>query len=200
MAGKKSAGVEYAGPACPRCGRELDLATIESGTRHCDGCGGEFLATRFTPPAVDASVERLAHSGPGGASACGQHPKNAAVASCARCGVFMCSLCRIEADRMILCPACFERLSDEGALASSRVAFRDYSRMAGTIAILGLLMCYIGVVSGPITIYCGIRGLRQKAQMDENEGQVMLWVAMLLGLAQFLIGSFLIAQIFGARI
>lgn len=49
-------------------------------------------------------------------AACAKHERNAAVASCQRCGGFVCALCRIFTDRFVLCPGCFERGYAAGAL------------------------------------------------------------------------------------
>jgi hypothetical protein len=106
------------------------------------------------------------------------------VANCSRCGVFMCSLCRIEIDGQELCPSCFDRLSSEGVLSSSRTRFRDYRGLSLSLGILGLLLCFFGVLTGPLTLYTVFRAVQQKRQMHEKGGTVSLIVAALLGLLQ----------------
>jgi len=174
----------YAGPACPRCGRGLGPAALRSGLVRCVACGGSFEATAFDPPPPQYSVARLAEAGPGGATACAQHPGNAVVGHCERCGVLMCGMCRIEADRMSLCPACFERLSDEGALSSTRVVVRDHARFAQTLAICGLLLGVTGVVTGPAAIYYGVRAYAHKKALGELEETWRLWLVVFLALTQ----------------
>jgi hypothetical protein len=93
----------------------------------------------------------------------------------------MCGLCRIESDGLVLCPGCFDRLSAEGTLPSARISYRDYGRMAGSLAVLGLVLWFVGIVAGPAAVYYGIKGLRQKREMGEDEGRVGIWAAIVLG-------------------
>ena len=136
---------------------------------------------RFDPPERDSRAVSVAEGGPGGSTACAQHRGNAAVANCERCGVFMCALCRIDSDGLALCPGCFDRLSAEGQLPSARVSYRDYGRMSGTLAVLGIVLSFVAIVAGPAAVYYGIKGLRQKREMGETEGRVGVWLAIVLG-------------------
>lgn len=136
---------------------------------------------RFDPPGRESPVMRLSEAGPAGATACASHANNAAVANCGRCGVFMCGLCRIDSDGLVLCPACFDRLSGEGALPSAVVRYRDYGRMASSLSVLGLLLAFVGIVAGPAAVYYGVHGLRQKRQMGDASGRLGIWLAMGLG-------------------
>jgi hypothetical protein len=187
----------YAGPACPRCGAEVDASRMVGGEQACPRCRRPYLATPFTPPApVRPRVESLAEAGPGGAVPCGRHAGNAAVASCARCGVFMCALCRIEAESISmtlqeLCPACFDRLSAEGVLSLTRTRIRDYRGLSLSVGFLGLF-CVLGVLTGPLTLYLVHRGVQQKRQMQENDGGPTLFVAALLGVLQIAECGFLV--------
>jgi hypothetical protein len=183
-AARRSGGV-YSGPACPRCGAALDLTFLEPGEQICPTCLDPYVATPFHPPAPRRpAVERLAEAGPGGAVPCGVHAGNAAVANCSRCGVFMCALCRIEIDGQELCPSCFDRLSSEGVLSSARTLFRDYRGLSLSLGVLGLLLCFFGVLTGPLTLYTVFRAVQQKRQMNEKGGTFSLIVAAILGLAQ----------------
>jgi hypothetical protein len=194
-----SVGVAYAGPACPRCGRVFVRGDVPNGQIRCYDCGTQIEATRFDPPAPLARVTRLAAAGPTGATACPQHPGNAAVGHCERCGILTCDLCQIEADRMRLCPGCFERLSDEGALASTRVSFRDHARLATTLAVLGLLFFCAGIVTGPAAIYYAVRARRQARAMDEPGGGWRLAIVAILGLAQFALSAWVVWAMVSAR-
>jgi hypothetical protein len=184
-------GVSYAGPACPHCRRGLDLARLVAGMQHCPACGGAFEAVRFDPPEPGAAVRPMAEAGPEGATPCGNHPGNAAEGNCQRCGVFICGLCRIDTDGISLCPACFERLSDEGALASSRVAYRDYARLASSLAALGVFLWFIAPVAGIGVAYYGLKGLKQKREAGES--QVGTWAALVLGAAEIVGGLWLLS-------
>jgi uncharacterized paraquat-inducible protein A len=191
---RKRASHEYAGPVCPHCGAGLDVARMVSGLQACPACFGSFEGTRFQPPERQAVVQRLGESGPGAETACAAHSDNVAVVNCQRCGVFMCALCRIDADEMALCPACFDRLSAEGALASTRTTFRDYGRQASNTAIAGLLMWVFGLLIGPVAIYYGIRSLRQLRQMGETGGRARAVIAILAGLVETALGGFFVVS------
>jgi hypothetical protein len=186
----------YAGPACPRCDRPVAIETLTGGLTRCSVCGQEYEATRFDPPGRLERVARVEEAGPVGATACARHPGNAAVAHCERCGILMCGLCRIDADRMALCPACFERLSDEGALSSTCVSFHDHARVALTLALIGLLLGFTGFMTGPIAIYYGIRAYSFMRATNETEGIWRIWIAFVLGLAQIALSLWLLWMVF----
>lgn len=192
----KRASHEYAGPSCPHCLAELEIARVVSGMQACRGCSSSFEAMRFQPPDRAAAVQRLGEAGPGAETACAAHPANVAVVNCQRCGVFMCALCRIDADEMALCPACFDRLSAEGALASTRTSFRDYGRQASNTAIVGLPLIVFGLAIGPAAIYYGLRSLKQLRQMGETTGRARAVIAILAGLLEAGVGGFMLASVF----
>lgn len=193
---RKRAAHEYGGPSCPHCGADLELARVVSGMQSCPACFSSFEATRFQAPDRSAAVQRLAEAGPGAETACAAHPANVAVVNCQRCGVFMCALCRIDADEMALCPACFDRLSAEGALASTRTTFRDYGRLASNTAIAGLLLLVFGLAIGPAAIYYGVRSLRQLSQMGETTGRARAVIAILAGLLETGFGGLMLVSMF----
>lgn len=93
----------------------------------------------------------------------------------------MCGVCRIDSDGLVLCPGCFDRLSAEGALPSARVSYRDYGRLAESLALLALMPIFAGLVAGPAAVYYGNKGLRQKRELGETEGRTGVWVAIILG-------------------
>jgi hypothetical protein len=180
----------YAGPVCPLCGVEIDFSIFSAGEQICPRCLRPYLATQFTPPTpYRPPVESLAAAGPGGAVPCGRHAGNAAVANCARCGVFMCTLCRIETDGQELCPACFDRLSAEGVLWSSRIQSRDYRGLSLAMGFLGLF-CIAGILTGPLTFYLIYRGVQQRRQMGDKDGTLTFLVAALLGAVQIALSCF----------
>jgi hypothetical protein len=159
-----------------------------SAPQMCPICKRSFEATRFDPPPPDPSVLRLAEAGPTGANPCAHHPGNAAIAHCSRCGVFICALCRIEVDRRTLCPGCFERLSDEGGLPSMVTRYRDYGRAQALLALLGVLVIFLGPVTGPGSLYYGVRRLRQMKRMNEPEGRWRVQLLLALGVVEAVVG------------
>jgi hypothetical protein len=171
---------DFGGPCCPRCRRDLDPERVLSGPLSCPHCGRAFEATRFDPPPPRVEVRAVEEAGPGAAASCPAHRGNVAAANCSRCGVFMCDLCRIDADGMVLCPACFDRLSAEGALPSARTTFRDFGRMGATLLLVGLVF---SVFAAPFTlgaVYAGARELRQRKTLGEGSA-VRAWVVIALG-------------------
>jgi hypothetical protein len=164
----------------------------------CGKCLAEFEATRFNPIPSPARIARIETAGPEGATACPQHPGNAAVGHCERCGILTCRLCQIEADRMLLCPSCFERLSDEGTLASTRVQFRDHLRLASSLALMGLVVFVTGALTGPTVIWYALYGWRRARAVDAPASAWRLAIVIVLGVAQFVGSLWLIRIMIGA--
>ena len=187
----------YKGPGCPRCKRPLGSGRLVTGLLTCPHCQSAFEAVRFTPPEPRAVVRQVAEAGPGESVSCANHAKNEAVANCERCGGFICELCKIEADGKTLCPACFDRLSAEGALESTVTTFKDYGRMASSLAVVGLLMWIFAPVFGLAAAYYATRGLRQKRKMGESDGVVSMYIALVLGILETVGGTLLLLAMFG---
>jgi len=143
---------------------------------------------RFDPPPPDLSVKRTAEAGPEGAHACANHAGNVAATHCSRCGVFMCSLCRIEADAMVLCPGCFDRLVAEAGLPSAIATYRDYGRQATMLAILGLVVTFVGPIAGPASIYYARKRLQQMKSMSEEGGRASLYVVFVIAVLETILG------------
>ena len=165
----------YGGAACPHCRLPLDHFAIVSGAQSCPACRRGFEAVRFDPPAPDVSVPRIAEAGPEAKGACPQHPGNVALGPCSRCGVFTCALCRIETDGRVLCPPCFERLADEGALPSLVASYRDFGRLQSSLLVLGLLLLFVAPVAGAGSLYYGGKARRQAAAMGRPRGWLHVW-------------------------
>jgi hypothetical protein len=194
----RAAAADYAGPSCPHCQEPLDMARLMTGVQRCPSCAESFQAARFAAPMRATVVRGVAETAGDGGTACASHPGNASTSNCQRCGVFMCSLCEIDTDEMKLCPACFDRLSAEGALSSTRTSFRDYGRQAGMLALVGVPLMSFGVVIGPVAVYYAIRSLRQLKEMGETKGRARAIIAIVAGLLEFAGGGFLVYSIFKA--
>jgi len=177
-----TAAAEVMSIRCPRCREPIEITSIPTmGEARCALCGRAFQAVRFEPPSRAAVVPQMVDGTLDAAQPCANHPGNAAVTSCQRCGSFICALCRIDLDNRTLCPTCFERLSAEGSLESTRTTFRDYPGLAGVTATVGCLISALGFLFGPLAIYYGIKGLKQKKEMGESDGLVGLRVAIVIG-------------------
>jgi hypothetical protein len=186
----------YLGPGCPRCRGYLDLERLPAGETRCPTCNHTFLAAPFHPAATRERVASLAEAGPDGAAPCAVHSGNAAVGNCTRCGVFFCALCRIRVDDQELCPGCFDRLTAEESLSTSRIRIRDYRGMAVSLGAFGLLASCFGLVTGPLTLYLVSQAVRQRRRWQERGGAASLVVASLLGLAQILFSLLFLAGLF----
>jgi hypothetical protein len=125
-------------------------------------------------------VRAVEEAGPGAAASCASHRGNVASSNCGRCGVFMCDLCRIDVDGRVLCPACFDRLSAEGALPSARTTFRDYGRMGMQLLLVALVFTFVGAPFALGAAYAGVRGLGQRKRLGEGSA-VLAWVSIVLG-------------------
>lgn len=163
----------------------LDASILTTGLEICPACSCLFEAAPFTPPEPRPEVvSSILEAGPEGGVPCARHAGNVAVGNCSRCGVFMCSLCKIDIDGMELCPSCFDRLSSEGVLSSAQSRIRDYRGLAVTFGVFGCLFYIFGLLTGPATLYYAGKGFRQSRQLGDRGGYVSLIVAILLGLSQ----------------
>ena len=178
----------YAGPACPHCARPVDPRQLVSGPQTCAWCARSYEAMRFDPVLPDLSVLRTVEAGPEASHACANHSGNLAVTHCSRCGVFMCALCRIDADAMVLCPGCFDRLMAEGSLRSAIATYRDYGRQASALAVLGLLLIFVGPIAGPASVYFARKRLAQLQVQKEREGRAGLYFIQVLGVLETILG------------
>lgn len=158
----------YTGPQCPRCSFPLRPEAIQTGSILCPHCDRLFEATVFTPPARKAVgvIAEVVGIGPEGTNACANHARNAATASCQRCGLFICALCDMNVGTGSYCPACFERVRTEGTLQAAARRYRDYASMARTSVIVGLFfsILFFGLPFGAAGIYFSIRGRRQRRE------------------------------------
>lgn len=185
----------YAGPACPHCQVPLDLERVISGAQDCASCGRRFEAVRFRPPARQERVTEVAAAGPDEAASCAAHRRNAAVASCERCGIFMCALCRTEADGLAICAPCFERLAAEGALHSAETRYRNYLGLAWLSGLVGALLWFPGLVTGPAAIYYAFRGMRQMSEWGDVGGRGRALAAMAVGVVSAIQGGVFVAAL-----
>ncbi len=185
-------GTPNARPQCPRCGHEFEPSETREGSRVCLACGKPYEIFFFAPvdraAAAQAAPLGVAEAGPGGATPCARHPGNAATASCDRCGVFVCALCRVDLSGKTLCPSCFDRLEGQGELVEVKNRFFDYRGLGLAIGVLGWMLCYFSALAGPFAIYCGIRSLKQLREWNEVGGRLVPVLAILLGLGQLLSG------------
>jgi hypothetical protein len=187
----------YQGPACPSCAAALRAGDLVTGPGHCPSCGMRYEAAAFTPVA-DPGPTVLPVGAAGEGTPCAKHARNVSEASCVRCGTFMCQLCRIDTDAMVLCPGCFDRLAGEGALPSARRTFRDHSRMALTLAVIGFPFMIFGLLIGPCAVWAAWRGLRARRQLGVSISRTRCIVALIAGVLETVGGGAFLATLLGA--
>jgi hypothetical protein len=189
--------IGYSGTSCPRCKAFRRHEDLQTETQVCTNCHGSFEAVRFDPVKPVVAVPVLAGVGPTTAAPCARHVRNQAVASCGRCGQFMCSLCRIDADGTSYCPPCFDRLSTEGSIPGGAMRVKNYSGLA-TACLLGCyFMLFISPVVGSLGIYFCAKGLGDKKRRSEKDGVVRLYVLLGFNLLAVLGGIAFLALILG---
>ncbi|HYC58543.1 MAG TPA: hypothetical protein VEK79_03170 [Thermoanaerobaculia bacterium] len=185
----------YRGPHCPRCDVPLTSDWIRTGVITCPYCGRAFEATAFEPPQrkPPAPMEVTA-VGPEGANACANHLRNAATASCQRCGLFICALCDMNIGTGSFCPSCFERVRAEGTLPAAR-RYRDFATIARSSALAGLFFSFmfLGLPFGAVAVYYGLKARTQRK--SEGRSTAGVTAVALLGFFEILAGVAAIAFI-----
>jgi hypothetical protein len=178
---------------CPACGAKLP-APLADGSQICRACRIVFDCVVFDPPKERGVVVMPSTAG----TPCAQHARNLATGSCTRCGAFMCELCKIDCDSHQVCPTCFERLQQEGALPSLRTRIVNYNNIAFTIALVGVPFMAVGLLIGPIVIFYATRGLRQNRALDEDSFQARGVIAIILGVIELGVGFCMLLVMLGA--
>jgi uncharacterized RDD family membrane protein YckC len=188
----------YGGPACPLCGAAFAPEESLEGPQICWTCAGSFEATPFTPPPLYLPPSALALAGPAGGTPCAVHSGNFAVGNCLRCGLFLCTLCRVEVAGQPFCAACFDRLAAAKSLPALRTSFVDLAGLALLAGFLGLLFSAFGVVTGPLILVLTGFAVRRRQRGDEGSGWWVLLLAAGLGIAQLGIGLFFLQGMIAA--
>jgi hypothetical protein len=183
-------------PGCPRCWMPMQPSSLAAlGNIHCGNCGLDFESAVFSPPVRPAPRQmELAQ----GQVQCARHARNAAIASCERCGAFMCGLCKVDADGKSLCAACFERLRASGELESTNLKFRSLRSLGLHLSIISLLFLIFGSVLGPAAIIVTIRGMRQSKKEGTTGETFGAVVSLVLASIGTLLGLFFLASGIGA--
>lgn len=144
--------------SCPYCRRPLPPDHFNTQqTESCPACGSRVQTVVFpafyrqTAPAGNAEP-LLADSDAG----CFYHPAKKAAVVCDACGRFLCALCNIDFAGRHLCPACLEQggvKTETAALDNTRTL---YDSMALMLALLSLVICYLGALTAPAALFLAI--------------------------------------------
>ena len=170
----------YTGPQCPACDAPLEAETLRAGVVQCPHCRTEFEARPFQPRDQRHAVVQVVTETPDGvAAACANHARNAAVTSCTRCGLFICTLCDMNVGEGSFCPSCFDRTRDQGANPGGATRYRDYATMAISAAVFSLFCSAFLLPVGAFAVFWGVKGIRQRRA--EGAGIVGPIIAMIVG-------------------
>jgi len=190
--------VSYTGPACPHCRRPLAADELVDGLTRCPICLTEFEARRFHPPQRGTRVLQIAESGPEAPTACANHSRNVATGTCYRCGLLICSLCQLDVGTAKYCPACFDRLSQDGALDVLKNRRRDYGSLALVWGFGGLMFSFffLSIPLGGLALYYCYRALRSR----ENRSSILsVLIGIGLALVDIAFGIFYFYSLLFAR-
>ncbi|MCC5843348.1 MAG: B-box zinc finger protein [Verrucomicrobia bacterium] len=95
-----------------------------------------------------------------GASTCFHHPNHKAVAVCADCGVFVCSLCVVEDRGDSVCLSCFAKRQqnalkvDAAPGGAKRIV---YDNLALMLAVVPVLFFWASILTAPAALFVVIR-------------------------------------------
>jgi hypothetical protein len=137
---------------------------LRFGEVHCGNCALDFRAEVFEPPERAPARVRVLDSA---TSACARHGRNAAVAACETCGVFMCGLCRVESRGRVICAACFDR---ERVSAEEGDTFVSWRTLGAYSSVAAVFLWPFSVIFGPFAIFAAIRGWLQDRRRGDAHG------------------------------
>jgi hypothetical protein len=154
---------------CGRCGTALRPGAI--GMTRCV-CGMDQEVIRFQPFRRPPRVTAVALV-PG--TPCAYHSGNLAVASCGRCGSFLCDLCATPVSGDTYCTQCFERIRREGTSGALKNQFPRPHAVAVVLGFLGLIPPF-GVLVAPLVGWQMFSAIRRRRELEEREAWLMVYV------------------------
>jgi len=147
---------------CNRCNSPLPKWELSGPPAAvCPECGAASIVRVFPALFYGPSGPVTAETAAEGEATCFDHPAKRAVASCSRCGRFVCQLCAVEFHDAVWCPACFtagEYEAKAPAFENSRTLFDS---TALTVALAPLLVWPFTAISAPIALFVALRYWRR---------------------------------------
>lgn len=170
---------------CPACRapirREaLGLETLEP----CPVCRAPVGATAF-PAVLLGDRQRstaLPQAAGTGEATCFFHDEKRAVASCERCGRFVCQLCDIDLRGEHVCPACVASGRKKGRFKNLENERTLYDRIALLLATIPILMWPFTLITAPIALYIVIRYWKEPCSLVRGSRIAFIVAALLAAL------------------
>jgi hypothetical protein len=177
--------------SCTACQAALPASSFNRHElRSCPNCGqwleAEIFPALFKPPPTGQPGETLLVAGESG---CFYHPQKRAVVPCDACGRFLCGLCDVDFNGQHLCPVCLETGQKKGRLKNLENHRTLYDSAALTVALAGLLIWPLVVITGPVAIYVAVRYWNTPSSLVRRT-KLRAMIAVVVGLAEFVLGGF----------
>jgi len=121
---------------------------------------------------------------------CAYHANNQAVATCERCGDFVCALCSTPSEGRCYCAACFDLLYQRGSLWMTQRSFTLPDTASFTLAVLSLPgLCFygLGVILAVVGVVLGVMALKQIAAQPDLPGRKQAIAAIAVGVCSLLL-------------
>jgi hypothetical protein len=109
---------------------------------------------------------------------CAYHAGNAATASCARCGSFLCNLCATPVGGQTYCTACFERLHTSGGLEALKNRFPRPHAVALAASLGTVLLPILGLVLAPVVVWQGVLALKKRREIAVRESGLVAYLVL----------------------
>jgi hypothetical protein len=166
---------------CLACGAPLGEAAVSALVLSpCGACG---LAQRYelfpaweAPPPSSSGGEAVVSAEE---ASCAFHPGKKAVVSCARCGLFVCSLCELEVSGERICPRCLETGVKKGKLKDLENHRFLYDRLALMLAVYPAVLFYPTLLTAPVALFVALRFWNAPRSLVKPGRGAQIWAVVL---------------------
>lgn len=172
----------YEPPLCVKCREPLRLGRLGNDMSVACECWDDNTLAVYPAFLLEDSTAAYEETSVDGSTApCFAHPERAAVAECAVCGRFACSLCSVQEGERTLCLDCFGKVEGSSDRPHNVTRWDDIC-IAG--ALLPCLLLWPTLVSAPTTVVLSIRNLRKPRTGLRPLSRTKLTLALVLALAE----------------